>query len=259
MWTDGVVEGFKIGKYIVLCSCPCRVVLEVDQLAFEAAEEVLCNGVVIRIAAAGHALPDAVGFQTLPIGPGGILDAPVAVKSQTFGRFAAVIRHIQGCQRQLGIDLVREGITGNPTRTQIFDDGEIEPTFPGGNIGNVSHPGLVRPVKGKVPLQKVVRNGVAVIRVGCPSVSSSTCRGDPSQPHLPVYPFAGAAKFRLQQTVQTVQPQDRILLRAARSGDAGWPGFAACACRSSLLSSCNIRCGIPPKPGMPAPLRFPDT
>ena len=111
MGADGVVKGFEIGKDIVLCSFPCRIVLEVDQFTLEAAEEVLRNGVVIRVAAAGHALPDAIGFQALPVGPGGILDTPVAVKNQTFGRFTAAIRHIQGCQCQLGIDLVEEGIT----------------------------------------------------------------------------------------------------------------------------------------------------
>ena len=111
MGADGIVKGFEIGKYVVLSSCPCRIVLEVDQLALEAAEEVLRNGVVIGIAAAGHALPDAAGFQTLPVGTGGILDAPVTVKNQTSGRFTATIHHIQGCQRQLGIDLVGEGIT----------------------------------------------------------------------------------------------------------------------------------------------------
>ena len=46
MGADGVVKGFEIGKYVVLCSCPCRIVLEVDQLTLEAAEEVLRNGVV---------------------------------------------------------------------------------------------------------------------------------------------------------------------------------------------------------------------
>ena len=83
MGADGIVKDFEIGKYVVLCSCPCRIVLEVDQFTLEAAEEVLRNGVVIGIDATGHALPDAVGFQALPVGPGGILDTPVAVKNQT--------------------------------------------------------------------------------------------------------------------------------------------------------------------------------
>ena len=123
MGADGVVESFEIGKHVVLCSSPSWVVLEVDQLALEAAEEVLRNGVVIGIAAAGHTLPDAVGFQTLPVAPGGILDTPVAVKNQTLGGFTAAIRHIQGCQCQLGIDLVGEGITNDLACTQVFDNG----------------------------------------------------------------------------------------------------------------------------------------
>ena len=123
MGADGVVENFEIGKHIVLCSSPGRVVLEVDQLTLEAAEEVLCNSIVVWIAAAGHALPDAAGFQTLPVGTGGILDASITVKNQTPGRLAPAIRHIQGRQRQLGIDLVRKGITNDFTCTQVFDNG----------------------------------------------------------------------------------------------------------------------------------------
>ena len=53
---------------------------------------------------------------------------------------------------------------------------------------------------------------MAVIGMGRLFISPSACRGDPGQAHLPVYPFAGAAKFRLQQPVQAVQPQGRILL-----------------------------------------------
>ena len=109
MGADGIVKGFEIGKYVVLCRCPCRIVLEVDQLTRKAAEEVLRNGVVIGVAAAGHALPDAVDFQALPVGPGSILDAPVAVKNQTPGGLTPTIRHIQCCQRQPGIALVGEG------------------------------------------------------------------------------------------------------------------------------------------------------
>ena len=125
MGADGVVESFEIGKHIVLCSSPGWVVLEMDQLTLEAAEEVLRNGIVIRVAAAGHALPNAVGFQTLPVGTGGILDAPITVKNQAPGRVTPAIRHIQvqGCQRQLGIDLVRKGIANDLTCTQVFDNG----------------------------------------------------------------------------------------------------------------------------------------
>ena len=67
MGTDGVVEGFEISKHIVQCCSPCGVVLEVDQLTLEAAEEVLRNGVVIRVAAAGTC---SAGYRRLPDAPG---------------------------------------------------------------------------------------------------------------------------------------------------------------------------------------------
>ena len=53
---------------------------------------------------------------------------------------------------------------------------------------------------------------MAVIGMGRLFISPSACRGDPGQAHLPVHPFAGAAEFRLQQPIQAVQPQGRILL-----------------------------------------------
>ena len=53
---------------------------------------------------------------------------------------------------------------------------------------------------------------MAVIGMGRRFISPSAYRGDPGQPHLTVHPFAGAAKFRLQQPVQAVQPHGRILL-----------------------------------------------
>ena len=50
-----------------------------DALALEAAEEVFGHGVVIGIALAGHALPDAEAGETLTVSVGGVLDAAVRV------------------------------------------------------------------------------------------------------------------------------------------------------------------------------------
>ena len=49
--------------------------LEMDQLALEAAEEMLCHGIVVGIALAGHALPDSIERQPFPEGERGVLDA----------------------------------------------------------------------------------------------------------------------------------------------------------------------------------------
>lgn len=67
MWPDGVVEGLQVSEYIILGGGPGGVVLEMNQLAFEAAEEILCHGVVVGIALAGHALLDS---HRTPAAPG---------------------------------------------------------------------------------------------------------------------------------------------------------------------------------------------
>lgn len=106
MWPDGVVEGLYVDEYISLGAGPGGVVLEVNQLALEAAEEILCHGVVVGIALAGHALLDSIGLQPLPEGSGGVLDAPVTVKDEAFGRFAAAYCHVEGFQSQGSVDVV---------------------------------------------------------------------------------------------------------------------------------------------------------
>ena len=69
--------------------------LEMDQLALEAAEEMLCHGIVVEITLAGHALPDSVGRQPLPEGLGSVLDAPVIVKD----------RPLDGLQRRTAMSM----------------------------------------------------------------------------------------------------------------------------------------------------------
>lgn len=212
MWPDSVVEGLHIGEYISLGAGPGGVVLEVDQLAFEAAEEIFCHSVVIGITLAGHALLDPIGLQPLPEGDRGVLDAPVTVKDEPLGRFAAAHCHVEGFQSQGSVDAVGKGIAHNFSGTQILDDGQVEPAFPGGNVGDITHPGLIWLCKEEVSLQKIGCNGVAVPGVGCGLIRPVSRRNDPSNPHLTVDPLAGTAEFRLEHVVEAVQPQGRILL-----------------------------------------------
>ena len=212
MWSDGVVEGLHVGEYISLGGGPGGVVLEVDQLALEAAEEILCHGVVVGIALAGHALLDSIGLQPLPEGSGGVLDTPVTVRDETLGRFAAAYCHVEGFQSQGSVDAVGKGIAYNFSGTQVLNDGQVKPAFPGGNVGDIAHPGLIWVLKTELSLQKVRRRRMAVPGVGCDLIGPASCRNDPSNPHLTVDPLAGTAEFRLEHVVEAVQPQGRILL-----------------------------------------------
>ena len=167
MWPDRVVEGFHVGEYVSLGAGPGGVVLEVDQLAFEAAEEIFCHSVVVRITLAGHALPDSIGLQALPECGRGVLDAPVTVKDEPLRRFVAAYRHVQGFQSQRSIDTAGKGIAHNFSGTQVLDNGQVEPAFPGGNVGDIAHPGLIWLFKEKVSLQEIGGSGMAVPGVGC--------------------------------------------------------------------------------------------
>lgn len=212
MWPDGVVEGFHVGECVSLGAGPGGVVLEVDQLAFEAAEEIFCHSVVVRITLAGYALPDSIGLQALPECGRGVMDAPVTVKDEPLRRFVAAYRHVQGFQSQRSIDTAGKGIAHNFSGTQVLDNGQVEPAFPGRNVGDIAHPGLIWVFKIELSLQKVRRRRMAVPGVGCGLIGPASRRNDPSNPHLTVDPLAGTAEFRLKHVVEAVQPQDRILL-----------------------------------------------
>lgn len=58
--------------------------------------KIFFHGVVVRIVLARHALPDAIELQALPKCGCGVLDAPIAVKGEPLGRFAAAYRHVEG-------------------------------------------------------------------------------------------------------------------------------------------------------------------
>lgn len=113
MWPDGVVEGLYVGEYIRLGAGSGGIVLEVDQLTLEAAEEIFCHGVVVGLALAGHALPDSIGLQPLSEGDRGVLDAPVTVKDESPGWLAAACCHVESFQSQRSVDTLRKGITHN--------------------------------------------------------------------------------------------------------------------------------------------------
>ena len=85
-----IVEGLQIGEYPPPGRWPRWVVLlELDQLALETAEEILCHSVIVE-----YALLGSIGLHPLPESDCGVLDALATVKDEPFGRFAVVYRHV---------------------------------------------------------------------------------------------------------------------------------------------------------------------
>ena len=106
--TNSVVESFNISKDIVLCLLPGAVVVQMNQLTFQTAEEVLRDSVVVGIALSGHTLLNSQLFQTEAKSSGSILYASVAVEDQPFAWMLPGYCHIQGIQSKLCVDPVGE-------------------------------------------------------------------------------------------------------------------------------------------------------
>ena len=96
MRTNSVIKSFDIGEDGRLRLCSCYVVVEIDQLAFEAAEEIFRNSIVVGIAFAGHALEKPKAFKPVTVIKGSILAAAIRVENQPFGRSFSIDGHIQG-------------------------------------------------------------------------------------------------------------------------------------------------------------------
>ena len=103
MRTQGIIKSLNIGKYVGLGHGTSGIVGQVNQLTFEATEEIFGHGVVIRVSPVGHALSNAVRIQAFTEGFGGVLDATVTVEDGALGRSATAVGHIQRCERELGV------------------------------------------------------------------------------------------------------------------------------------------------------------
>ena len=77
-----------------------------QDLAFEFTDGTFHPGVVIGIGFATHAGDPAAGFQELPGGGAGVLNATIRMDQQTFTGPTLLVSHAQGCDDQIGSQMV---------------------------------------------------------------------------------------------------------------------------------------------------------
>lgn len=134
------------------------------------------------------------------------------MEDQSRGRALPADGHVQGVQGKLGVDALGKGIPHNFLGAQVFDNGEIQPAFPGGDVGDVAHPGLVGAAESELALEQVWRDGTVVAGVGGGFVGPLSLGVDAGGLHQPVHPSPGTVKDGLEHVVQAVQPQGRVFL-----------------------------------------------
>src|SRR5712692_7460141 len=109
----------------------------VQQLALEAGEERLRHGVVKAIPTAANGLNQACLPDPTAVGQAAVLAALVGVGDGALGP-APADRHLEGFDHQKGVQAGTHRPTHDPAREDVEDDGQVEPAFPGSDVGDVA-------------------------------------------------------------------------------------------------------------------------
>ena len=102
-----------------------------------------------------HAGPYLVPGQQRLVLVAGVLTAPVAVVDQASRRSAMGDCHLQGTEGQLFGEPGTDRPAHNAPGIQVDHHSQVEPAFASAHVGDVTHPGGIRPVDGEVPVQQV--------------------------------------------------------------------------------------------------------
>lgn len=96
----------------------------------------------------------------------GVLAAAVGVGQETFSGSASAQCHVEGVDDQAAGHGFIHGPADDLSAEQILDDGEIQPSVGGGDVGDICRPGGVGPVGFETSGQKVFGNRHSVSGVG---------------------------------------------------------------------------------------------
>ena len=182
-----------------------------DTFAFEAAEKVFSNSVVIGIALTGHALTNTEIRQPEAISASGILDAAVRVEDEAGIGMASADGRLECGEGEICVDAVRESVADDLLGTQIFDSSEIEPAFVSRDIGDIANPSLVGSIKRKLAHEQIRSNGMGMPGIRSRLVSAFAHGGNAQFIHEAVNALARTGELFADQVVQAIQAESRIL------------------------------------------------
>lgn len=114
-----------------------------DKLTFETVEEILRDGIAARGTFWAHVLGNHEVSERLPVGGGGILHAAIRMKDESGIWILSKVGYAQGFQGKRHVDTFGKGILNDFPDASILDDCQVEPSHPGRNKRDVSHPNLI--------------------------------------------------------------------------------------------------------------------
>ena len=137
-----------------------------DQFGLQRLEEAFDGGIVVTVAFPAHRHLEPVLAQQLLIVVGTVLRPAIRVMNAAWWWPSDRDGHVQSPQSQILLHAVADRPAHHAPREKVNDHGQIDPTLPRPDIGDVARPLLVRPARGKVLLQEIRRDVEGVVAVG---------------------------------------------------------------------------------------------
>jgi hypothetical protein len=103
------------------------------------------------------------------------LRSTIAVMHAAGRRLSRVDGRAQGGQRQPDVDRAADGITDDPARPGVEDDGNVDEARGDRDVGDVGHPEPVRPIRHDI-LRQVREDGQFVIAIGGGDIAPAPAR-----------------------------------------------------------------------------------
>ena len=110
MGSHGVIKSLDIVENSGFGGISRGEVMQIDAFALDAREEVFGDGIVVRVAFAGHTLLDSEAVKGLAKGVGGILNTAIRVENQPRLRFLPPNGHVESVEGEFCVDSVAHGI-----------------------------------------------------------------------------------------------------------------------------------------------------
>src|SRR5690606_1480537 len=146
------------------CLCP-PWPAAVDELRLVQPVDRLGQGVVVAVAATAHGRFDAGFGEAFAVADGHVLRPAVAMVGQAAVAFRTpgIQRLFQCIEHEVGAHGIADAPTDNSAREDIDDKGDVQPSLPGRDVGEVRHPQLVRSIRTELPIDLVERTGRTAI------------------------------------------------------------------------------------------------
>ncbi len=132
--------------------------LQIQQLAFKQAEEVLCHCIVQTVSFATHTLPDAFSFEHTLVQLVLVLPALVGMENETCPIWYGCKSFVEHCRYHTQNRSLRDSIAHQISVVQIQNGRKIELLAKQAELCHISNPLLVRPFRMEISVQQIGRN-----------------------------------------------------------------------------------------------------